>query len=351
MTRIQKPQILSFIIMILCSFQTIWGQTTKPEKVLRIVYESHPNEWYLEQAKLWKKELDINPNNPTAWYNYYNANRYANYTETIETKPKQERLKKIIEDMSKAIPDTYEYYLLSYWNTHNLDDISLIEKAYAMHPERPDTYYPFIDYYEVRGDQTKAREFYRNLYNSKDIAPWLLSYNYNVLMSLEKNAILFTNGDNDSYPAWMLQNALGIREDVIVINIPLSGTKTFLKNKLMQHGLSVDHETLFQKALTVGANEQKQFSISKFAQELTKTLYETYPERSIYFALTVNENFFNPFKDDLYIVGLAYQYSTKRVDNFAKLKKNLEDNFRLDYITYDWYTEEYPGERTKIHCK
>ena len=63
--------------------------------------------------------------------------------------------------------------------------------------------------------------------------------------------------------------------------------------------------------------------------------------------MTVFENHFKPFKDDLYIVGLAYRYSTKRIDNFAILKKNLEKNFRLDYLKYDWYTEEYPGEANK----
>jgi len=329
------------VFVLLCLDYACIGQSenTRPEKVYRIVYEQKPNEWYIEQAELWKKEIEKNPKNPEAWYNYYNANRYASYTETIGTEEKQARLKKIIEDMEKAIPETYEYYLLKFWNCYSLKDISLVEKAYQLRPEQPDTYYPFISCYEFNGQGKKMKEFCEKLYESKDIAPGLINYNYNVLMSTEENAILFTNGDNDTYPLWMLQKALGIREDVTVLNISIT-TRTkpsYLEMKLKEKDVTIDFDNLPDLMHTT------------FLPKLCQTLTTEYPDIPIYFALTVYENYTKSLTDDLYIVGLAYQYSPKRIDNLALLKKNLEKTLRLDYLKYDWYDDSYLAKDLIAH--
>jgi hypothetical protein len=90
----------------------------------------------------------------------------------------------------------------------------------------------FLNLRIYQNEEEASKELKEGLYN-----PVILSNAKNYLTSCPKNAILFTNGDNDTYPLLYVQEMYGFRRDVLVVNISLLRTVRYI-NILKENNIS-----------------------------------------------------------------------------------------------------------------
>jgi hypothetical protein len=318
---------LILIIMLLCSSNLLKAQqntidreekksTAKPAARSRSA-----SDYYSEQAEQWKNRTRMNPAEAASWFNLYTSRRYALLASEKKITPiAQKSLDQLAAEIATKIPGSFESELITYLNGNK--DMKLLphlQKAYEISPGRTETYPELIAVYELKGDQKNRQLFCKKLYQSKHFDEQIMNYNYNTLMSVEQNAILFTNGDNDTYPAWMLQEAEGVRKDVTVINTNLIEKPDYRKKIMAAAGIS-------EPAGTDYLND-KPLYLSRLAA--------ANPARPIYFSMTLGKLYTKQLTGNLYVTGLAFRHSTTPFENLPVLQENMERRFRKTPTGYE----------------
>ena len=289
-----------------------------PEKILPLSRALKPLSYYHEQVKLWEDTLAIETDHAMGWLNYFTAAKNINQLNGVETYP----LGDIATDAADYVPNTFEHWYLDFLASPlGRRHYESLLRAVEIEPHRTEALMDIMGYYEVVNDFAKLKQYSHQLYLSNVIPAGLLEWNYNALMSVERDAILLTQGENDTYPARLLQLELGIRPDVRVVNLDLLAYEKGYIERLFR---SLDLPPM-------DVNVDFPFDDSEKLYELL--LHVTKHSKSrIYFGIAIAEKLRKRNAANLYLTGLAFLYSPQSAPNLAMLEENYETKFRKDYL-------------------
>lgn len=154
-------------------------------------------------------------------------------------------------------------------------------------------------------------------------------YAKNLLAGLEENALIFTNGDNDTFPLWYIQEVEKYRKDIRVVNLSLLNTPWYIKQlKYNEPKVTIAWTDLEIENLRPIRTREGTFLIRDIG--VRHILQHNVKNRPIYFSVTIPPETYAPYRDMLEMQGMVYQVVPRKGENMINeeiLERNIWENY------------------------
>jgi len=308
---------------------------TKAVKVESPIVSEKDFVWYTEQKEAWKAETQQNPQNETAWLNYYHAAHYMGWWGTNS----DSIVREVMNEMKQAIPDSYTYNFCAYravvsGHSDEKDGDRYAEAALAKLPDDMQffDYDQWVCYLAMKGYEDRMKQMAKRYFDSGIYSEAVLRYNYNELAGMDEGGIYIANGDAAIIPKWLIQEGMNVHKDKTIICVSFLTVKEY-------------REWLGKKlGVTFPEWESGNYaSYDAYEQALIQTIINKYGSK-VYFSTTTPSKTMEPWEKNLYNEGLTLKYAAKPYDNLAVKRRNVEERYMLEYLLVpfrsDWTTAQ-----------
>jgi tetratricopeptide (TPR) repeat protein len=152
-------------------------------------------------------------------------------------------------------------------------------------------------------------------------------YAYNMLVTVEPDGFIFTNGDNDTFPLWFIQEVKGFRKDVRVLNLSLLNTPWYIwQLKHLEPKVPIRlSDSEIDRLRPYRDRDGKIVMVKDIA---TKEIIEaTGDTRPIYFAVTVAD--YMGYEPRLSLEGLAFKLLPEPRKDLVNVDKTLSNLYHV----------------------
>lgn len=313
------------LILILLAFGIVSNaQNQAPSVNERIFYNNNNAEFevapistFSQNATYWENALKVDSKNESAWIALFNARLFESFTPHSRdlSNERKQILADVLKQVETNLPNSFSFYYLSYLNNQSKSEASLqlLQKAAEKNSYYPEMWDDLLFSHYIKGNKKGIVEMTDNLFNSSIYSSAVMEYNQNVLSSVEKNGVLVTYGNIDSYPLLIWQEKFNIRKDVRIICLE------WLSNE--------KYATDIGKILGIKTESILNVSEEKALDAILKST-----KKRVYLGLTLPPAFLKKQSGSLYCTGLAMLYSSKPVSNIESLETNWTSLFKRKYL-------------------
>lgn len=276
-------------------------------------YGGNENTINFASRNFWSEKAGERPYDAQAWFNYYKSTRFiaegsAGFSEL------QEDLDSISNHLKKYSSGTWEQLIVEYWNS-NRDPLKepLLQKAYTLKPDDPLTLRFMTGVQYLHNKNALALDYYVKWKATGDAPLSTETYAYNVLQSLPTDAVIFTNGEMDTYP--------------LIYQIQTSGITTV---KVISLAWCSRPEN--RKMLLTNAGLIMPSGITTINSDFIAKVAAANPGKRIYVASTCNSEILTSLSGKLYCTGLAFRYSEAMLEHIDFLRNNVGTKMKLEGV-------------------
>ena len=308
---------------------------TKAVKVESPIVTEKDFVWYVEQKNAWKEVTQKQPQNETAWLNYYNAARYMSWFQQEDSTARQ-----VVHEMEIAIPDSYTFNFCAYRESSSGkgygDPQMYAEAALTKLPDDMQffDYDNWVSYLAMQGDEVRLKPLAKRYFDSGIYSEAVLRYNYNELQGMDEGGIFIGNGDAVIIPKWLIQEGMDAHKDKTIVCASFLVVKEYREWLFHKLGITLPVLKVPKTADDYNTNERT----------LLQAIIDKYGSK-VYFSTTTPSEMIDPWKDKLYNEGLTLKYSAKSYDNLAIKRRNVEERYMMEYLLVSFRPEWTAGQR------
>lgn len=255
-------------------------------------------------ADLWKALCESRPLDANAQLNWYRSERNARLSRNNGRLGADDKaaLDGIADHIGTIAPGSFEAHLANYYTSFpTAEAFTELEQAAALAPTRQELIVPQLTRAMRDGDERAMDTWSAELEKRGGLAHPLMDAASDLLLSVAKDGILFTNGDMDTQPTLVRQRVHDDRRDILLIDQRLLADAAYRRSVWKAAGAAGDVPA----------------AGTAFAQALTGAT-----ARPVFLALGLDRSWLDAFPGRLHATGAALRVCQGLPDGIAVLEKN-----------------------------